>query len=347
MGLHKPQLTPFLKGSNMTTTRKNLHGESGFTLVELVVVIALIALVSSLAISRLGNVKEASRAKMNVANLARLGTAVDAFLSMSDQPKLDRMDSLLFKDAAENGDNANNMSGSISLHVATSDGTNGVALNSGLATSASYYGGGGAGLLCPYWLTAADVTALQRLGFTYLMYGTDGSHLLQGEDGSWSAGSILDPDQCMSYARALTNGLQVAVVNPGAIMMGSGTATPIGALAYRSCGQDVRYSLQGKVLIDGVAQTSVQDAFNTLNATGGDGILLALGLGAECSMIGNNAAGLDHAPTCPVITAPDEYARYLILFRLRTDAAGGRTATYAGILDPLGQTIDRARASLK
>lgn len=48
-----------------------------------------------------------------------------------------------------------------------------------------------------------------------------------------------------------------------------------------------------------------------------------------------------------MITEKDEYARYVILFRLRTDAAGGRSATYAGILDPLGQTLDRARAATK
>ncbi len=326
---------------------KSGTGNAGFTLVELVVVIALIALVSSLAITRLGNVKESSRAKMNVANLSRLGSAVDAFLSVSDTPRLDRMDALLSKDVAAGGNNSGNMSSGISPHVATSDGTNGIVLNAGLCTAVSYYGGGGAGLLCPYYLTAADVAALERLGFHYLMYGTDGNHYLVGEDNAWSEGSLTDPDQCMSYARVMTNGLPVAVVNPGAIAAGAGTATPIGALAYQACGQDVRYSLQGRVLVNGAEQSSVQAAFDTLNGRGGDGILLALGLGSQCTMVGSNEAGLDHAPSCPVITEKDEYARYVILFRLRTDAAGGRSATYAGILDPLGQTLDRARAATK
>lgn len=322
-------------------------GEQGFTLVELVVVIALIAIVSGLAMSKLGGVRESAKAKINVANFARIGEAVDTFLAVSEHPKLNRLDSLLHKDAASNGSNANNLSEGISLHVATSDGTNGIVLNAGLSTTASYYGGGGAGLLCPYWLTAADAAALGRLGMDYLMYGTDGGHYLVGEDKAWSEGSLADPDQCMSYARAITNGLPVAVVNPGAIAVGDRSATPIGTLAYQACGQDVRYTLTGKVLVDGTEMSSVQAAFDALNAKGGGGILLAFGLGPSCSMVGNNEGGLDSSPVCPIVSEKNEYARYIVLIRLRTDAAGGRTAAYAGLLDATGQTLERARAATK
>lgn len=320
--------------------RRMSVNEKGFTLIELVVVIALIAIVSTLVISRLGGVKDSSRAKMNVANLARVGAAVDTFLMVTEHPSLDRMDALLQKDVAA-GSASSNLT-TIGAHVATSDGTNGIVLNAGLCTEAAFYGGGGAGLLCRYDLSTADVAALENLGFKYLMYGTDGGRMTAGDDGAWSQGSLTDPAQCMSVARTLTNGLPVAVVNPGAVSGG----TPIGALAYQACGQDVRYTVRGKVLVDGVEQSDASAAFQTLNGRGGDGILLALGLGSACSMVGNNQGGVDSAPTCPTITAKDEYARYIVLFRLKSDSMGGRTATYAGVLDSMGKTIDQARAAM-
>lgn len=314
--------------------------KSGFTLVELVLVIAIIAMISVLAIGKYAGVRDASKAKLNLANFSRIGSAVDTFVALNDGA-LDRLDSLLYYGTSADGSNAANMSSSISARL-TSDLTNGVVLNPALCTDSAGYGISSGGLLCPYWLSAADVAALRNhLGLKYAMYGTDGGHFLAGDDGAWAEGSVSDPARASSVAKSLTNGLCVACVNPGAF---SGT-TPAGCNVYQACGQDVRYTPQGKILVDGVLQNNAQAAFDTLDA--GPGILVAFGLGESASIVGNNKAGLDHAPLCPLVSDPREYNYYLVLVRLRTNDSGVRLAEYAGLLDAMGNTVSMARALAK
>lgn len=324
----------------MTSSRK-----SGFTLVELVLVIAIIAMISVLAIGKYAGVRDASKAKLNLANFSRIGAAVDTFVALNDGA-LDRLDSLLYYGTSTGGSNDSNLSSSIPA-LLTSDTTNGVVLNPALCTDSSGYGLSRiGGLLCPYYLTDADVAALRNhLGLKYAMYGTDGGHFLAGDDGAWAEGSVSDPARASSVAKALTNGLCVACVNPGAF---SGS-TPTGCNAYQACGQDVRYTPRGKILVDGVEQNSAQDAFATLDSstTASRGILLAFGLGESASIVGNNKAGLDHAPLCPLVSDSREYNYYLVLVRLRTNDSGVRIAEYAGLLDAMGNTVSMARALTK
>lgn len=318
--------------------------KSGFTLVELVLVIAIIAMISVLAIGKYAGVRDASKAKLNLANFSRIGSAVDTFVALNDGA-LDRLDSLLYYKTPTDGSNDSNLSSSIPAHL-TSDTTNGVVLNPALCTDTSGYGLSFGGLLCPYYLTADDVAALRNhLGLKYAMYGTDGGHFLAGDDGAWAEGSVSDPARASSVAKALTNGLCVACVNPGAF---SGS-TPTGGNAYQACGQDVRYTPRGNILVDGVEQNSAQNAFSTLDSspTASRGILLAFGLGESASIVGNNKAGLDHAPVCPLVSDPREYDYYLVLVRLRTNDAGVRLAEYAGLLDAMGNTVSMARALAK
>lgn len=328
---------PIRKVPDMSTSRK-----SGFTLVELVLVIAIIAMISVLAIGKYAGVRDASKAKLNLANFSRIGASVDTFVALNDGA-LDRLDSLLYYGTSTDGSNAANMSSSISARL-TSDLTNGVVLNPALCTDTSGYGISSGGLLCPYYLSAADVAALRNhLGLKYAMYGTDGTHFLEGDDGAWAEGSVSDPARVSSVAKALTNGLCVACVNPGAF---SGT-TPNGCNVYQACGQDVRYTPQGKILIDGdqANKHNAQSAFDALDA--GPGILLAFGLGESASIVGNNKAGLDHAPVCPLVSDPREYNYYLVLVRLRTNESGVRIAEYAGLVDSMGNTVSMARALAK
>lgn len=321
----------------MSTSR-----QSGFTLVELVLVIAIIAMISVLAIGKYAGVRDASKAKLNLANFSRIGASVDTFVALNDGA-LDRLDSLLYYQTSTGGTNDSNLSSSIPARLTDpANATNGVVLNPALCTDTSGYGISSGGLLCPYFLSAADVAALRNhLGLKYAMYGTDGGHFLEGDDGAWAQGSLSDPARASSVAKALTNGLCVACVNPGAF---SGT-TPTGGNVYQACGQDVRYTSRGVILVDGVRQANAQGAFATLDA--GPGILLAFGLGESASIVGNNKAGLDHAPICPLVSDPLEYNYYLVLIRLRTNESGVRIAEYAGLIDSMGNTVSMARALAK
>jgi prepilin-type N-terminal cleavage/methylation domain-containing protein len=327
---------------------------AGFTLVELLVVISLLAIISSLAIARLSKVRDSGRTKLNIANLTRIGAAVDSYIiAHDDRPAFDRLDALVHLDTPDGGSNASCMSANLPALLASADGTNGISLHPDLVAGLSAYGATFPSILSPYYLTAADVSALSNhLGMRYLMRGTDGDRFTTGDDGAWAQGSVTDPLAACCVAKALTNGMCVAAVNPGAVVGADAAIAPIGALVYRSCGQDISFTYRGRAMglnVDGTVYEGAsfaQDAFDALNASGGGGILLAFGLGAFASIVGSDAAGLDSAPICPVVTARDVYNRYLVLVRLRTTPGGERKATYAGVVDATGRPAGEARKAL-
>ncbi|MDR0993889.1 MAG: type II secretion system GspH family protein [Verrucomicrobiota bacterium] len=324
--------------NNTTMDRKQ-----GFTLVELVMVIAILALIATLAISRLSGVRLDSEKKLNVANLTRIGTALDTFMTANDGA-LNRLDGLLKYDEPLA------TAGSFDVSVfpdELSGNTNvtGVVLNSRLIEGASAYGGF-PGLLARYYLTDSDVTALNNMGLSYVMRGTDNGRFTTGDDGAWSQGTAGDPDTASCVAKQITNGFAVAVINPGGVVGTGSTISPLGARVYESCGQDVFFTTSAKLLIDDTEYDPGTDAaLQALLATNGDGILLAFGVGQFSSFVGSNRAGLDSAPICPVITAKDEYRRYIVLLRLRHTGTGS-VVEYAGVMDALGQPIMEARAAV-
>ena len=206
-------------------------------------------------------------------------------------------------------------------------------------------------LLGTYYLSASDVSILRdKIGLVAVMAGADENNPLSGygendELNSWVAQSIINsPDTCAGYARLCTNGLPVAVVNPGA----SSGRTPWGVNIYRSCGIDVSYNNMGSLYVGGkdcgTGTAGNEAAFKELMA--GEGILMAFGLGERCSLVGSAEGGFTKAPVSPVMD-PDQYRRYILLIKVRyTAATRGATTTYtaksaqfAGVMDPNGNII--------
>ena len=68
--------------------------KKGFTLIELLMVIALIAIVSTLAVSKLGGVRETAARKISLANQKAVERAVEAYLVNGG--RLNRLDSLIY-----------------------------------------------------------------------------------------------------------------------------------------------------------------------------------------------------------------------------------------------------------
>ena len=68
--------------------------KKGFTLIELVMVIALIAIVSTLAVGKIGDLRRTASRKVSVANQLAVGRAVETFLSVHNG-KLNRLDWLM------------------------------------------------------------------------------------------------------------------------------------------------------------------------------------------------------------------------------------------------------------
>lgn len=322
--------------------------KSGFTLIELLMVIAIIAIITMLAIQKLSGLKEDSKEKINLANVVRVSNALETHIA-ADTGKMsfDKLDGLTMYNAAKGtaGSTAD-LAKTDALMIYTNQvGNTGLSADIADPSKSNGYAGSSAGILGTYYLQDSEVKALSEdLGLKFVMRGTDGAMNRQGDDGAWAQGDISNPNACASVATLLTNGVAVAIVNPGA----TAGRSPVGPSIYKACGSDVAYSYQGKVLVNGVACANNEEAFNALRA--GDGILLAFGIGDNCALVGNNLSGLATAPISP-IADDEEYGRYIVLIRMTYTAANGRNgmtytakhAEFAGVLDPKGRTDSMLR----
>lgn len=328
------------------------HEQSGFTLIELLMVIAIIGIISTLAIQKLSGVKANSQEKINLANVQRIGNALENHMAINlEKPKLNKLDALVLDGAADGTAGATTgLSLTSSLMVYTNE------LNRGLSadlvgSQQNGYAATSASILGTYYLQDSEIAVLKRdLGIEYLMRGypttNPGGYSYAGEDGTYVSGSRDNADTCASVAISNKAGRAVAIVNPGATLGRS----PVGPALYKACGMNVAYhGTSYKVMVNGAQCESNEDAFIALrNAGENGGILMAFGLGEHCSLIGSNVAGLDEAPISPIMNK-DEYRRYIVLVRMiytpgRGSAApAAARAEFAGIMDPRGRTVSMLR----
>lgn len=320
--------------------RTGRAARGGFTLIELIMVIAILSIISTLAVSRIGSVRDKAARKVSVANQQAVGRAVETFLALNDGGKLNRLDALVDAGTAATGAagydfSARGAAGTVGgLYRGPDDDTSEAVRerNSGL------YDAGGSSLvdlLCLYRVSLAEAEALHRLGLKYAMQhdtyalGAAYDRYGKGDDGTVpQAADGLDAALSACVAKFVTNGMAFAAVD--------GT-TEAGRAVFRSCGQELLPTATGST---GYDENSVKAE---IAATGGP--LLALGLGQEASIVGAAKGGIDSAPYSEALPAK-YYRQYILLFRLRT-AGAAVTAEFAGVLDPMGNTIRAARHLLR
>lgn len=329
--------------------------KKGFTLIELLMVVAIIAIISTLAVSKVGGVKEASARKVSLANQAAVERAVSSFIVSGG--KINRLDSLIY--AGDNGAPivGAGKEGDFDFDtVSTAEGREGLYLgpsadsvpteqirmerNSGLTPGLQK-------VLCLYKLSKAQAEAFaSRLGFRYVMahsayadeddmtfpslhYPLDRAY---GDGTVPNAANGLDPNSSAMVATVLTNSMTVAAVNP---------MTDIGRTIYQAMGQEL---LNTKNYNDPYDENKVRAE---VKATGGP--LLAFGLGDNCSAIGKANAGLESAPYA-TYAQRRFYSRYILLFRLRTFGEGSVSQVipeFAGVIDCCGNTVRAAENILR
>lgn len=317
---------------------KNRHG---FTLIELLMVVALIAIVSTLAVNKVGAVREAAARKVSLANQKAVERAVEAYLA--EDGKLNRLDSLIY--AGDGGAPiASSRSGDFDFAaVSTAGGRNG--LYFGPTASPGAVGNDGLAsdlrdVLCLYGLSKAQVAALDsKLGLKFAMahtaYTNAASHYPRNR--AYGDGTVpgeldgLDANDSACVATLLTNNMTVAAVTP---------MTARGRAIYQACGQDLLDTEDGE-------NYDEREVRGEVAATGGP--LIAFGLGDHASIVGKADAGLDSAPFATFVTR-NHYSRYVLLFRLKTAGAGGNGAIipeFAGVIDCCGNTIRAAQHIIK
>ncbi|MBO7721032.1 MAG: type II secretion system protein [Kiritimatiellae bacterium] len=322
-----------------------IMSKSGFTLVELLMVIAIIGIISMLAIQKLSGLQSDAKEKMNLANLERVSNGLETYIAANadkDRVNLDKLDSLTLwnNHAAGSPGDTSQLASKDQLLFYTNQAGN-VGLSTELFGNSNPYASSSATLLGQYFLSASDVSVLEHdLGIHYLYEGTDGTMNRVGDDGAWAQGEIGDPDKCSSVAVSNYPGRVVAVVNPG----GTAGRSPVGPDVYKSVGENVTYGYDGKIRVNEEIMADNKAAFEKLMT--GDGILMAFGLGDNCVLIGSNKAGFDSAPVSPAMRS-DEYRRYMILVRVKYTQRGSsftaQKAEYAGVMDPRGKVISTLR----
>jgi prepilin-type N-terminal cleavage/methylation domain-containing protein len=318
--------------------------KKGFTLIELIMVIAILGIISTLAVSRIGNIRERAQRQVSLTNQTLIGKAIESFMTMNGNRGIDRLDSLIDQEVGRGASNGFDVYGTsfanqgagfylgpddlgYPLEQSVSD------RNSGLTPNLVNV------VLIPYSLNEKEVKTLSNYGVRFVMRHTTRALLSpraaygeRGEDGAYLSddkdiGYIPNDSACV--ATMITNGLYCAAVSP---------FTPAGREIYRECGQ----------LLLATKETSDEykaDKDNVLaevKATGG--ALLAFGLGNEATIIGSAKAGLESAPYASY-PLKKFYSRYIVLFRVNTSTESGRLE-FAGVIDPCGNTVKKARKHL-
>ena len=318
--------------------------KKGFTLIELIMVVAILGIVSTLAVMRIGNVRERAQRQVSAANQSAIARAVDSWLTVNDG-SINRLDSLLDDEVPPGG--------------ASGFDVDGAALND---QGAGFYCGPDdvghplpqlysdrcSGLtpalrekiLVPYVLGEREAAMLVESGLrhvmrhsTFALKSPREAYSQRGDDGAYlpdDAAIGLDPVASACIARSVTNRMVVAAVSP---------FTPEGRSVYRDFGQKL---LDLKLTAAEYRADRAATIAETL-ATGGP--LLVFGLGNECTMVGGANGGIESAPVA-TYPLPRFYRRYLLAFRLPSEP-GRRRIEFAGVLDPCGNTVRAAQAALK
>ena len=323
--------------------------KKAFTLIELLMVIAIIAIISTLAVSKVGGVREAAARKVSLANQKAVERGVESFLVSGGL--LNRLDNLFYADCSADAEQSANADvgsrivfdaqtiGDKTLYFGPSDigSLDAEAVserNSGLHPDLMK-------LLCMYRLNDAEANALrERIGLRYVVRHYEKAEgypsyngYAKGDDGSVPGASDgLDPNLAACITKSVTNGLVVAAINP---------ATHLGRTIYQAFGEEY---LSTKQWNQSYPEAEVRAEVNLKG-----GLLLAFGLNDLASIVGNPNAGLESVPYATYVNKK-YYSRYILLFRLKTAGAGSVAAInpeFVGVLDCCGNTVRAAQHIIK
>lgn len=309
-------------------------------------VIAILGIISTLAVSKIGDIRERAQRQVSLTNQSAIGRALDTYLTLHNG-QVNRLDALVDDEVPRGGSNGFDVdSTSVSatgpgFYLGPDD--QGAPLppaiadaNSGLTPNLVN------NVLIPYSLNQQEVNALANRGFRFVMRHTTyyataprDAYSERGDDGAYLPGADKSalwttPAGSACIPRAVTNGMVVAAVSP---------FTPEGREIYRDCGQGLLATRE--TAADYRADRAAVLA--EVKATGGP--LLAFGLGSEATVVGDPSAGLESAPYATYPLAKF-YRQYILLFHVDTSTKSG-SLVFAGVLDPCGQTIRMSRLAMK
>lgn len=320
---------------------------AGFTLVELLVVVAILAIVASFAISQFSTTQKTSAEKVSIANQEAVNRAVQSYLMLNGGTGLNYLDSLIDWGTAlgtagtfnTNLNSTTTVGGvyrgpkQVSFSDASAPGATAVEQNHGISSDL-------ASKVCVYYLSASDVAALKKLGLTRAIYfnyttlhaSSRGGLTVTPDMEIIDGGPAFRVEHAPSFGVALTNGTPVLAIKPSVANAG----------LYKAFGARL-YATNGVAGANGVVPAPTTDAEAAAAASGK--VLLLFGLGEDSTMVGARNGGLDNAPRCEALDF-SYYRQYLLVVRcMGGPSAMSAGAEFAGVLDPKGQTVSDARFS--
>ena len=297
-----------VKGSNLRRKFETIRSkkEGGFTLLELLVVVAILAAIAGTATVMLQDTDRKASAGAHVAMMDQLASAINTYRTLNNAFP-DRWDSLL-----QNG--TNTQTGAAPLALISDD----------------LLGSVEAGAL-----TATELASLTDSGIERVrMFNT--------------AGTL--SDGTTTYTCGATKDAQQAIINNKAL---DTTAQNI----YRpedgnGCGFDADLPLaEGPVMVWSAGMNKRVNAWNTGDVVDGvtlaaDDKLVAFGVGSEATLFDPTKLGA--LSTTPVYrhVEPDEYNRFVVLFKVSGVGVNAGKALFQAIVDGAGDTKDEELGEL-
>lgn len=333
--------------------------EKGFTLIELVLVVAVIGIISVLAIGKFSDLRKSAGRKVNVANIKNISRTINTEIARLDGETTRGM--FAYAEALIDVDGTSAPTGAEGTYVwRTSwyDGAGGVVpgvycgikrsevvenasgVSSGEAQGLAVAHEGNTGLdafaakLGLYHLTGKEVDALRDAGVSivsYHNYSNAQSKNLGWANSVWASstwglhatggGPGMRPDLSACFPVVLTNGMPVAVLDPAAC-----------ASVYRDLGLDYGAT-------EGVSGLDANQP-DSYYAKGICKRLVVVGLGRDCEATGKF---FESAPRCPTL-AQTRYRNYLLVFEMANGQGNGGVRTrFVGVIDPEGNTAKQAQ----
>ncbi len=335
---------------------KNVRSSRGFTLIELIIVIAILAFVTVIGLHSYGNLKDVQAKKMNVTNIKRVYTALATYNEAREDVlgRFNNLDALI--DAPPSGWYQGRRSES---GDAMAGGTYDWTPRAGTAESIIYDGNWkwssdpltveqykekNAGITDPlaeklgiYYLTAGDVTSLKEAGISRVLLHNWWKLNPENNPGSgdiafvWGGGGPgFRPDMSAYLSVPITNGTAVCVIRPDA------KCESVAGYVYNHLGFS---------LTNDYTNVSSSDSDMTALLNGKTKLIVfGIGRGAECV---TSPLGLGEAPYDPVFNKT-WYRNYLAVFALYTGSRGtASTCRLVGVLDAKGNTWEGASYGLK
>ena len=347
-----------------------VNSKQGFTLIELVLVVAIIAIISVVAIGKFADIRKDAARKTNVANIKNITRTINTEIVVKDGNKLTGMfayaESLV--DSAVGGGDATGAAGTFQCQDSWYDGNGGVVpgiycgikrtgivqnaagvgtseiaaiseaheSNVGLealATATTSRGNTSPAKLCLYYLTDADVVALRDAGVSVVSrhnYSNQQSSTL-----NWNSSRYYTELGLHSTGGGPGMRADLSACYPVVLTNGSAVAVLNPAACesiYRDLGLDYA-STYGK---SGLDANDPQTYFSNNICCK----VYVFGLGRDCEA---TTKLFENAPRCPTLDRT-HYRNYLLLFKQSSGMGNsGNGVSFVGVIDPEGNTAKQAQ----